>query len=404
MPVAAKSLKQRTQDILQKIRTGKLKAPQTIVFGKGKLDELGQLVFPLAKGGKALLLTGARSARQSGLFDQLQALLQGYTAGVIPAPAVNREPTVAMVDAAAALARDQKPKIIISVGGGSVMDCGKAVAALATNEGSVEEYLEGVGTRTQLAAPPLPHIVIPTVPGTGAEMTRNAVITSPEKHYKRSMRFDSMIPTIALLDPLLTVGVPPHITAAGGMDTITQLIEPCITAKRRPETTQLALEGLRLAAHAVSASYEDPNNLSAREEMLLVSMLSGVCLANSGLAMAHGIAAALGALYDVPHGLACGILLPHTLRYNRDACADELAQALAAFLNEGKSSPSSIGDGLAALEGLNRWLHIPPDLRYLNLREKDLVLLAEASGGTSMAGNPIPMTPDKTLEFLRKIT
>lgn len=403
LPSRTRVIKSRTQHLLDTIRAGKLKAPHTIVFGKGKLDELGPLATSLAPHGKALVLTGARSARLSGLADRIHALLTKHGVDVVPAAGVIREPTVEMVDTAARLARETGPKVIISAGGGSVMDCGKAVAALATNEGSVEEYLEGVGTRTDLPNPPLPHIVICTVPGTGAEMTRNAVITSPEKHYKKSMRFDSMIPTVAILDPLLTVGVPAHITAAGGMDTITQLIEPCISKKRRPETTVLAHEGLRLARHALSASYEDPNDVRARQEMMLVSMLSGVCLANSGLAMAHGIAAALGALFDVPHGLACGILIPHTLRYNREACPDELAGALAAFLNQDIPGPASIDEGIRAIEGLNRWLQIPPDLKYLGLTENDLLRLAEAAGGTSMSGNPISMTPEMTLAFLKTI-
>lgn len=401
MPV--KYTRAKAEELIEFIHKSDLKAPRTIAFGRDRLQDLGELAFPIARGQKAMVLTGARSAQQSGLSDRLQTLLMRYTIEMVPCRGVTREPTVEMVDLAARQARDIKPRLVISAGGGSVIDCGKAVAALATNDGSVADYLEGIGRGLELRNPPLPHVAIPTVPGTGAEMTKNAVIHSPEKGCKKSMRADAMIPTIALIDPLLMLSVPPRVLAAGGMDAITQLIEPCISLRRRQATTHLALEGLRLARQALAVSYEEPGNALAHEQMALVSMLSGVCLANAGLAMAHGIAAALGALQDVPHGLACGILLPHTLRYNRAACPHEMAQALAAFLNQDKPAPATIDDGIAAIEGLNRWLQIPPDLKYLALQEDDLARLAESAGGTSMSGNPVPMTPAKTLEFLRTI-
>lgn len=403
LALLARSIKQKSQEIIESFRAHRLQVPETIVFGRNKLDALGELAFPLAWGQKALIVTGARSATHSGLIDRITTLLNRYTINSIPFSEVGREPTGPIVDAGAALARESKPRMIISVGGGSVIDCGKAVAALAVNHGSVEDYLEGVGQNLPVANRPLPHVAIPTVAGTGAEMTKNAVITSPMKGYKKSMRSDNMIPTIALIDPTLTIGVPPHIVASGGLDAIAQLIEPCISTRRSKATTMLALDGLRYARQSLALCYEDPNNVPAREHMCMVSMIGGACLANSGLAMAHGIAAALGALFDVPHGLACGLLLPHTLRYNRKACESELANALAAFLNQEKATGSTIDDGIAAIEGLNQWLQIPPDLKYLGLGETDLKRLAETSMGSSMSGNPVPMTPASTLAFLKTL-
>ena len=399
----ARSIKQKTQEIIEAFRAGRLQVPETILFGRNKLDSLGELAFPLAWGQKALIITGSRSARQSGLLDRVTTLLNRYTITSVPFTEVGREPTVSMVDSAAELARESKPRVIISVGGGSVIDCGKAVAALAVNHGSVEDYLEGVGRNLPVANRPLPHIAIPTVAGTGAEMTKNAVITSHEKGYKKSMRADAMIPLVALIDPALTIGDPPHIVASGGMDAIAQLIEPCISTRRRKETSMLAMEGLRYARQSLALCYEDPNNVPAREHMCMVSMIGGACLANSGLAMAHGIAAALGALFDMPHGLACGLLLPHTLRHNRKACEGELAHALAAFLNQDRPTGSTIDDGIAALESLNGWLQIPPDLKYMGLSEADLRRLADASMGSSMSGNPVPMTPESVLAFLKPL-
>lgn len=392
----------KADQFIERIHKANLIAPRTIVFGKNKLDMLGELVFPLAWGQKAVLVTGFRSAEKSGLTDRLSALLSRYTIKVATIIKVHREPTVEMVTQAAEQVRQSHARLVISAGGGSVMDMGKALAALATNEGVIEDYIEGIGSRT-LQKDALPHVAIPTVPGTGAEVTRNAVIHSPEKGYKKSLRSDKLLPAIALVDPSLMFGVPAHVIAAGGMDAITQLIESVLTINRRRETTELAKEALRMAREALALCYEDPNHYAAREIMALVSMLSGVCLTNAGLAMAHGIAAALGALFDVPHGLACGILLPHTLRYNRTACEPIMADVLAAFLNQPRPTPATIDEGIAAIESLQRWMQIPPDLKYLNLKPADLERLAHAAMGSSMSGNPIPMTPDKTLAFLETI-
>ncbi len=386
--------------LIGKIRRYELKAPRNITFGAGRLDDLRELISDEIESPRVLLVTGSGFIKRSGLLDRVRSLIPG---NIIHYDGVNQEPTVQMVDEGTRVAREEQPNIVVSVGGGSVIDLGKALAALAVNEGSVEDYLEGVGRGFQVKKQPLPHIAVPTVAGTGAEMTKNAVIVSHEKGFKKSMRADSMIPTVALVDPALTITVPPNVTAAGGMDAITQLIEPCITVKRRPETTDLAHESLKLARDALAASYDRPDDLPAREIMALVSSVSGVCLANAGLAMAHGIAAALGALFNVHHGLACGLLLPHTLKYNREACPDELAGALAAFLQQDQPTAGTIEQGISAIEELNRKLNIPPDLKYLNLKNDDIRRLAENSAGTSMAGNPVPMTPGTIRAFLHTL-
>ena len=381
-----------------------LKAPQKIVFGMRTVEQLGELALPYAAKSNAFVLMGARSAKNSGLADRICTLLNRYTVKMIAHTNVGREPTVRMIDDAVAAARVAKPSIVISLGGGSVIDCGKAVAALLPNEGSVQEYLEGSGTVRKLAHPPLPHIAVPTNFGTGAEMTKNAVVTLPDQGVKRSMRDDRMFPTVALIDSELSLSVPPYITASGGMDALAQLIEPCISVKRQPAVTQLACEGLRNVQLGLSVAYEDPNNSLARERLALVSMIGGVCLANAGLAMAHGIAAALGALHNLPHGLACGILLSHSLRYIRSACEPELKGALAAFLNELEQTARTLDDGIAAIESLARWLQIPQNLKFLTLTEKDIDNLAEHSLGSSMAGNPIPMTRESIKAFLQTLT
>ena len=395
---------QKAREMIEAIHRYGLKAPRTIIFGKGRLNELGDLAFPLAGGNKAVLLLGGASARHHGLDQRIVSLLARHGVATDILDGIHGEPTAATVNDLAQRVRSSPPGLIVSAGGGSVMDCGKAVATLAVNEGSVEEYLEGADNVRTPAMPPLPHIAIPTVAGTGAEMTRNAVIGSPEEKCKRSMRADSMIPTLALIDSMLTLTVPHDVTASGGMDALTQLIESCISTRRRPETTALAQEGLRMAREAISVSVEAPGNESARDKMALVSMLSGVCLANAGLAMAHGVAAALGAIFGVPHGLACGILLPYTLRYNAPACSHELAHALSAFLNQGGMAPRIVEEGIAAVEALADAIGIPPDLKEMGLKEEDVREISRHSMGTSMSGNPLPMSPDQVFEFLHPLT
>jgi alcohol dehydrogenase class IV len=398
------------QKLIAEIRAAGLKAPAKILFGVGSAAQLEPLARELAGGRPVFIVTAPF------LAPQAEALLRLVPGEVFAR--VEGEPTIALADAAAAQARQLKPGLVISYGGGSVMDTGKAVAALAVNPGSVRDYLEGLGSRTALVAAPLPHIAVPTTAGTGAEATRNAVIAAPDAGVKRSMRFDGMLPAVALLDPALTLSVPRAATAAGGLDTLTQLIEVCISAKRKPAVTALAWQALRLVRASLPVCCDDPKNLEARSAMMLASFVSGVGLANSGLAMAHGIAAALGALHDVPHGLACGILLPATLRYNRAACEPELAAALAAFLNLDFSAVAAaysrrrrplaaateadvIETGIAEIEQLQRRIGVPGDLRHLKLDAVALEKIAAGSMGSSMSGNPVPMDPAKTLAFLR---
>ena len=400
---AMNRIETKAKEQIDFIRQSGLKAPLDIIFGMRTLEQLGERALPYAAKGNAFVIMGTRSAKNSGLADRVHTLLNRYTIKMIAYTNVVREPTVRMVDDAVAAARVAKPNIVISLGGGSVIDCGKAVAALLPNEGSVEEYLEGSDNVRRLANPPLPHIAVPTNFGTGSEMTKNAVIALPEKGVKRSMRDDHMFPTVALIDSELSLSVPPYITASCGMDALAQLIEPCISVKRQPAVTQLAHEGLRNVQLGLSVAYEDPNNSLARERLALVSMLGGVCLANAGLAMAHGIAAALGAMHDLPHGLACGILLSHSLRYNQAACEPELKGALAAFLNEMEPTTRTLEDGISAIESLARWLQIPQNLKFLGVTEKDLDTLAEHSLGSSLAGNPTPMTRESVKAFLQTL-
>lgn len=396
------ALAQRAAGLLTSVRGQGLKLPGTVIFGSGELGQAGWAAEKLANGGTALLVTGGQSANLFGHKDRVCAILTEFGIETTPFAAGSGEPTVEMVDAGAARTRETQPGVVIGLGGGSVIDTAKAVAALATNPGSVEDYLEGVGRGWKVERPPLPFIAIPTTSGTGAEMTRNSVVGSRKKHFKKSMRDDRMVATFAIVDPELTLSVPPKVTAIGGLDTIAQLIEPCISVRRRSETTALALEALRHCRQSLPRAFRQPGDLRARENLAFASMFSGVCLANAGLALAHGIASGMGARHDLTHGLICGVMLPHTLRYNREACESELREALAAFL-EVEADSGTIDRGIAALEELNRFLGVPPDFKHLQLADAELERIAEASIGNSLAGNPVPMDAKAVYEFLRTV-
>jgi alcohol dehydrogenase class IV len=187
------------------------------------------------------------------------------------------------------------------------------------------------------------------------------------------------------------------------MDALTQLIEACISTRRRVEVSALAHRALRYPLDALPRCVETPGDRAARAAMSMAASISGICLANTGLAMTHGIAAALGAWHGVPHGTACGIVLPHALRFLRDACTKDLAYALTAFLGESAADGDTIDRGILAIEDLGRRLGVPPDLKHLNLTGEQTDTLAKASIGNSMRGNPIPMTPDAVLAFIRKL-
>lgn len=396
------NVQQIFSDALVHVRTAGLQTPATILFGRGVLDQLTGLLPSLMQNATAVLVSSGGHTERCGLEKTVRCLLAAFAEDIVSIQGIRQEPVARHIDELAAQVRAARPGLVVSLGGGSVIDTGKALAALATNDGSVEDYLEGVGKGLAVSQPPVPHIAIPTVAGTGAEMTKNAVIGSIERQYKKSLRADRMIPSAAVIDPCLSLSVPQSVTAAGGMDAITQLIESCITRKRRRETTALATTGLRLVRASLKDCYAAPSNLDARERVALASSLGGICLANSGLAMAHGIAAALGARHGMAHGLACGILLPHTLRFNRDACREELSWALAAFLNR-LPSASAIDDGIDAIAALNRDLGIPPDLKFLALDPEAIAHLAQASMGTSMSGNPIPMDAAGVQSFLQPL-
>ncbi|MBV9124699.1 MAG: iron-containing alcohol dehydrogenase, partial [Planctomycetes bacterium] len=266
-------------------------APRKIVFGWGRRQEIGALARPLGK--RAFLVFGSRTLQHQGVGDEITRHLKAAGIEPVPVANLNREPEVADVDQTTtdllALGAGEGD-FLIAIGGGSAIDLAKASSAMSTNQesASVVDFLEGVGRGLALTRPPLPLLAMPTTAGTGTEATKNAVISSFDPPFKRSLRSDLMVPAVVLVDPELTVSLPPTTTAYTGMDAITQLIESYLSRRAKPIPQALCLQGLELAAGALAEAVEDGRSRTARERMSHAALLSGLALANSGLGLAHG--------------------------------------------------------------------------------------------------------------------
>ena len=381
-------------------------APRKIVFGWGKRVELGKLAAAL--GSRAWIVSGSRTLENQGILDELRQELTA--AGIVSEHllTISREPEVADVDHAVAALRNQieTGDVVIAIGGGAAIDLAKAVAALASQPepGSVLEYLEGVGTGRTISAPPMPVIAVPTTAGTGSEATKNAVISSFDPPFKKSLRDDGMMPQVALVDPELTASAPPAVTAHSGLDAITQLIESYLSARAKPIPQALCLTGLRGVVDALRRAYRDGQDRPAREIMAQAALFSGLALANSGLGLAHGVAAALGVVAKVPHGLACAVMLPAAMRVNRTVYPERwivLAEVLCGRRFD--NAPAAAAAAIETIQVLAAELTIPRQLRQLGVSDEQIPALVSGSRGNSMSGNPRQLSDDELASLLAEM-
>jgi len=371
-----------------------------IVFGQGVVQELAALAKPF--GNRAMVITGNRRLRHAAIINGLEGA--GFTCNLF---AVSGEPTVSLVREGADLLRAASSNLVIAIGGGSVIDAGKAIAALAANPGDVLDYLEVIGQGRPLPNTPLPFIAVPTTAGTGSEVTRNAVLGSPEQGVKASLRSPSMLPAIALIDPELTFGLPPEITAYTGLDALTQLIEPFVCIRANPLTDSFCRDGLARAARSLAAAYENGRDTEARIGMSYASLLGGLALANAGLGVVHGFAAPVGGMFDAPHGAICAAILPHGMAANIKALRDRAPES-SSLIRYAEIARILTGQPDATPEEGATWvrnfvarLRIPT-LRTYGIAETHIPALAEkARWASSMKANPLPLTPDELAGVLQ---
>jgi alcohol dehydrogenase class IV len=372
-----------------------------IIFGQGTLRDTGSIAGEMGR--RAFVITGRSVERAKPLIGQLKDTGITVTQFSIPG-----EPTTQLALAAVEEARRQFCDMVIGMGGGSVLDTGKVVAALLTNSGQLMDYLEVIGKGQPLKQKSAPFIAIPTTAGTGTEVTSNAVLDSPEHRVKVSMRSPYMLPDLALIDPESTYSMPCRTTAVTGLDAFTQLLEAFVSVQANPMTDGICREGLQRAARSLKRVYLDGKDVAARRNMCLASLFGGLALANAKLGAVHGFAGPLGGMYHAAHGALCAGLLPFVMATNIQALQsrapdspalgryDEVARQVTGL------PAARAMDGIAWVRDLYQQLEVKP-LAAHGIEVKDFTdIVAKAGKASSMRGNPIELTEEELLEILHR--
>jgi alcohol dehydrogenase class IV len=372
-----------------------------IIFGPGKFKSIGDITEKL--GNKCLIICGAPQDHLKKLLKILDAMSIMYETYMI-----THEPTVNMIQEYVRDTRKTKVDVIIGIGGGSALDTAKAIAALKTNPGDLTDYLEVIGLKKPLSFPSIPLVAIPTTAGTGSEVTKNAVISIPTHKVKVSLRSDFLLPSIALIDPELTISLPQKLTATTGLDALTQLIEAYTCKNPNPIIDSLCLDGIKRISRSIFKAFDDGNDLSAREDMCLASLLSGIALANAKLGAVHGLAGPIGGLISASHGSICASLLSNVMSANIHALQDrnpnhpvlERYTQVSRVLNQ---DPMALTDS-----GIN-WVHnfcLHSDIQHLSslgLSEAHFEgLIESAQRSSSMKGNPITLFKHEIRRILQE--
>lgn len=369
-----------------------------VLFGDGVVRQVPDLAASMGR--HILVVTGKSQARAAPLVESLRRLGVDSTFY-----AVQGEPTTETIDQGLALARERGCDAVIGIGGGSVMDTAKFIAALVTNDEPWVKYMEVIGAGAPLTQPALPLMAISTTAGTGAEVTRNAVVGSTAHRVKVSIRHAYLLPRYAVLDPELTLGLPPSITAYSGLDALTQLIEVFVSKASNPMTDALCREGI-VRARSLRAAWNDGADLAARGDMCLASLLSGMALANARLGAVHGLAGPLGGSFPAPHGAVCARLLPLVVAANIRALAerdpghrsveryDEVARLVT-------GRPDAIAEeGLAWIQDLCRTLAVPDLSAYGVTKDAFSDLIEKSRSSSSMKGNPVLLSDEELTGIL----
>ncbi|HOM29534.1 MAG TPA: iron-containing alcohol dehydrogenase [Deltaproteobacteria bacterium] len=373
--------------------------PGRIVFGNGCSGDLPSLAKEM--GSRCILVTGSSPERLHGLVEELGS--SGILGRVFR---VEREPTTDDVRRGVLEARQAECDLVVSIGGGSAIDTGKAVSAMLTNPGDLEDYLEVVGKARPLANPCAPLIAVPPTAGTGSEATKNAVLISKEHGVKVSLRSIMLLPALVLVDPALTLSLPPRLTACTGLDALTQLLEAFVSRASNPMTDCLCREGLSRAAGSLLAAYRTGDAIEPRADMSLASLLSGMALANAGLGAVHGLAAAIGGLYRAPHGFVCASLLAGVVEANilslcrpgePSRAIDKYTEASRILTGDSQEDPADL---VRWIKRLCRELEAP-SLSELGVDKAGFEpIVARALRSSSMRGNPVVLSEDELMDIL----
>lgn len=346
--------------------------PTKIISGIGSTAEIIKELNDLyAK--KVLLITDPGLV-QAGVAQQVVEMLKQAAVEVEIFDAVEPDPSIQVATKAAEMAKNVKANVLIALGGGSAIDTAKSAALLVTNGGYLKDYA-GVN---KVVKPILPLIAVPTTAGTGSEVTIFAVMSDPEKQEKFTISSALIAPAVAVLDPLLTLKLPPSVTAFTGMDALTHAIEAFTSSIAQPATDALALSAIKLVLKHLPVAVGRGDNIKARDGMLQASLLAGIAFNNAFLGLAHAIASPLGGHFHVPHGLANAVMLPYVMEYNLPTAVRRYAEIGRALgLQAVGDTPRAVAEKtVAAITQLARDINIPEKLSNIGAKEELLPLVA----------------------------
>ena len=372
-----------------------------VVFGSGTLNQLAGIALRYGPGPALVVIDPCFS--KTSLKTRLLADLHSNGLKPIFFDQIEPEPSPASAEAGARLARRKKCSLVIGLGGGSTLDTAKAVAMLALNGGKVKDY---VGL-DRVPGPGLPTIMIPTTAGTGSEVTFTAVFTDRATKTKGGINSRFLYPSVALLDPELTLSLPPEVTATTGMDALTHAMEAYTSNKANPLSDLVAEKAIALIGRTLKKAVKKGQDLEARQGMLLGSLLGGMALANAGVGAVHAMAYPLGAFFNVPHGLANAVLLPYVLDYNRVWAPERFAR-MGALLT-GSTARVSAAQGarncVKTIVGLSRTIGIPTNLKELGIPQKAIRPMAQAAMKVTrpIENNPRPVTEKDIVSLYQKM-
>lgn len=365
--------------------------PARIIFGRGVIERLAEEILSLGK--RALLVTGCSAMRKSGVLDRVGAIMKSAGVEFSLFDGVESDPSLETVNEGIEFIQRERCDVVIGLGGGSAIDVAKAIASIVKQPGTVWEYHRG----KKIEKEGLPFIAVSTTAGTGAEITNNSVLMDREKLVKKSIRSPHMIAKVALVDPELTLSIPPRITAYTGMDAFVQALESYVTKTSNPITDTLALQAIEVIFHNLPKAVQEGGNIEVREKMALGSLLSAMAFSNSGLGAIHGLAHPIGAYFGVPHGLACAVLLPHVVGFNLKVRYGKLSQIAEKIGVEKTENLPCI------MKKFLQRIGIPLDFRDYEITETDFSTIIAESRSSSMSKNPRQVSDEDLREILRRV-
>jgi alcohol dehydrogenase len=370
-----------------------------IIFGDEAVNQVADQIRAL--GGSKVLLVLDQGLKGAGVAQKVVAPLETHDISFVTYDKVTSEPEPTLADEGATVARNQACDLVVGVGGGSSLDVAKAIAMLAKNDGKAEDY---IGLET-VPSPGLPTIMIPTTAGTGSEVTFTAVFTMRDKKKKGGINSRFLYPDLALLDPLLTLSLPPNITATTGMDALTHAIEAFTSLQSNPMSDLVAKEAIALVGANLKTAFDNGDDLEARRGMLMASLLGGLALASAGVTACHALAYPLGAFFDIPHGMANAVLLPYIMAHNAGSAQAKFAQ-IGLLLGARESDDEQVLSqaGVDLVKSLSKGIGIPERLRELDVPESDIDSMAEMAMTVArpIENNPRKMTKEAAIQIYQE--